>query len=95
MMKYCAIAVLLLLTACASSAPPAPDAGADGRDDPQAAGQPGAADLATGTLGLDRQFVCLGARASTSMRPATAGPGCRRYWEKTDSGWVWHPAHWL
>ena len=66
----------------------------DGRNDTQAAGQPGAADLAARALGLDRQLLCLGARpiCRSAGRSGTWMPG---FWEKTGSGWVWRPAHWL
>ena len=62
LMRYCAIAVSAAAGRLRRFRTSGPNAGTDGRDDPQAAGQPGSADLATGTLGLDGQLVCLGAR---------------------------------
>ncbi len=75
-MKHLIVAAGLLLGGVRRQWPTGARAAADGRGNPQASGQPGAADLAAGTLGLDRQLLCLDAGPDTSIWPVAAAPGC-------------------
>ncbi len=93
-MKYCALAILILLGACATSGPPAPVPAPMAEAVPRPPvspvpliWQPGHWDW-TGSsyVWTPGQYV------DAQGRNGTWEPG---YWQKTDSGWAWQPAHWM
>ena len=93
-MKHAAVVAILLLSATAAVAQPAPipPPQAETIPNPPVSAvpltwQPGHWDW-TGSsyVWVQGQWVNLNGRPGTWMPP---------FWEKTPSGWAWHPAHWL
>ena len=93
-MKRCAVAVLLLLAACVAGGPPAPvpPPMAEAMPKPPVSPvplswQPGHWDWTGSSYGwVPGQYIDAAGHGPNWEQP---------YWEKTDAGWVWRPAHWM
>ena len=93
-MKYCAIAVLLLVTACASSEPPAPVPAPMAETIPKPPVSPVPLIWQSGYWNwTGNSYVWVPGQYVSAA--GNSGRWMPAYWERTGSGWTWHPAHWM